>query len=229
MQSVRFTARLNPAADLPGRLENLRRMAAPGSGASDNERQTALRLIAKIEAELKASGWRPPPPAPPPSRTSSYSYSPPWEETERKPIKDVFLPIPPAYMPLVQQDLLSRDKGGKNFWFGDEALYEFVKATWIWTPGWRRNPWGENWGKTINGFLLLAKPGPRAEREMMPIISGFYGDVGYGPISLGQWQERLVLKATGLHGEGDDKLLFQIAANDAQALIRMNAFYTLAH
>ena len=44
--------RSNPAADLPGRYDALRRMAAPGSGASANERRVALMQMEKIRKQL---------------------------------------------------------------------------------------------------------------------------------------------------------------------------------
>ena len=229
MQSVRFTTRVNPAADLPGRLENLRRMAAPGSGASDNERQTALRLIAKIEAELKASGWTPPPPAPPPSRPS-YDYSSAQEAWDQWPSR-VFpkmTPIPAAYRGLVDKDLLPTSQKGKDFGFGAGAEYEFVKARYM---GIR--PYKSDWMAFINyprgeadGFLLLSKPGPHRDSNIMPILTGFYYEAEWGHTSAGRYAGvDLDLKKDGLYM--GTQQVFAIDPADVKKLDQMDAYYPL--
>jgi hypothetical protein len=69
-QRERFSKN-NP--DPAKRYRDLQRMAAPGSGASENERAMAQRLLAKMT---------PPPEERPTPRTGGYSYSPPRRQPE---------------------------------------------------------------------------------------------------------------------------------------------------
>ena len=203
--------RLNPAADIQGRLANLRRVAAPGSGTSDNERAIALRLIARMEAELRASGGAPSPApsAPPPSASSTWRAPPPAASTTTV----TFMAIPPAYRSLVAADLRPYSEGGKNFRFFTGADYEFVKA--------RYHPQGFGAVQT-DGYILLSIPhlGP----PYSPVLNGFYGRDSSGPVSAGRYKEHLVLKSDGLYS-GTGRKVYSIDPSDVKKLDKIGAFF----
>ena len=203
--------RLNPAADIQGRLANLRRVAAPGSGTSDNERAIALRLIARMEAELRASGGAPSPApsAPPPSASSTWRAPPPAASTSTV----TFTPIPPAYRSLVAADLRHISEGGRSFAFSTGADYEFVKARFL--------PHGFGEVQT-DGYILLAIPhrGP----PYSPVLNGFYGRDSSGPVSAGRYKEHLVLKSDGLYS-GTGRKVYSIDPSDVKKLDKIGAFF----
>lgn len=227
MLPFRMNPRVNPA-DPYARLEQLRRLAAPGSGAYDNERQTALRMIERIEAELRAQGKptsRPTPPPPPRSYSSaSYEDWNPPPRTQR--VYPNFLPIPALYAPMVEKDLLPRSKGGQNFYFGADSVYEFVKARFMGVMEMPQRSMCPFRHTPADGFLLLSKPGPTRDPDVVPILTGFYGDFGYGPISAGQYRTHLELGPGGLYRGRD--LVFAIDAADVKALEKSGAFFQLA-
>ena len=222
MLPFRMNPRVNPA-DPYARLDQLRRLAAPGSGAYDNERQTALRMIERIEAKLRAQGKptsRPTPPPPPP-RAQSSSAS--WYQDVAPPAP-TFVAIPPAYAPMVEKDLLPRDQGGKNYGMGSKASYQFVKARYTGTPsGLPKTMYFEY--EPVDGFLLLGVP--NRGYEYKPTLLGFYGNFWGSPRSAGQPQTRdLELGEGGLYHF--DTLVFAIDAADVKALEKSGAFFQLA-
>jgi hypothetical protein len=187
-------------------------MAAPGSGASDNERQLALRLIAKIEAELKASGAapRPAPSAPPPTASSTWRAPPPAASTSTV----TFTPIPFEYRSVVAADLRPLSEGGKGF--GNTpggADYEFVKA--------RSHPQGFG-AVQSDGYILLTIP--RAGPPYWPVLNGFYGEDYRGPASAGRYKEHLKLNADGLYTDTGRKV-YSIDPSDVKKLDKMGAFF----
>jgi hypothetical protein len=204
--------RLNPAADIQGRLDNLRRVAAPGSGTSDNERAIALRLIARMEAELRASGGTPSPApsAPPPSASSTWRAPPPAASTSTA----TFTPIPLEYRSVVAADLRPLSEGGKGFGsIPGGADYEFVRARTI--------PHG--FGQTqSDGYILLTIP--RAGPPYWPVLNGFYGEDYRGPASAGRYKERLDLKSDGLYTDTGRKV-YSIDPSDVKKLDKMGAFF----
>ena len=206
MQSVRFTTRVNPAADIQGRLDNLRRVAAPGSGASDNERQLALRLISKIEAQLKASGGAPRPAPSAPSASSTWRATSPPDAANT-----TFVPIPPSYIDLVAADLPPYSQKGKNFSMGVGGTYEFVKARTLTGVG-------------VDGYLLLGKPVQHRRHELKPMLRGFYATVDLWPESAGQYPQSLELKADGLYNKVGSRI-YAIDPADVKKLEQMEAFY----
>jgi hypothetical protein len=216
----RLSVRLNPA-DPYERLDHLRRMAAANSGASDNERQTALRLIARMEAELRAAGkptTRYTPPPPPRAQSSSAS----WYQDVAPPAP-TFVAIPPAYAPLVAKDLLPRDQGGKNYYVSSKASYQFVKARYTGDLSWLpRTPYFDY--EPVDGFLLLGVPNLTSEYK--PVLLGFYANFFGSPASGGQIRTRdLELGEKGLYHDG--RLLFAIDPADVKVLQRIGAWYQL--
>jgi hypothetical protein len=137
-------------------------------------------------------------------------------------------PIPAAYRGLVDKDLLPTSQKGKGFGFGAGAEYEFVKVRFMGTRPYRYEgsfmdfinyPRGQ-----ADGFLLLAKPGPHRESNIMPILTGFYYEAEWGPTSAGQYVGvDLVLENDGLYWGTEQ--VFAIAPADVKKLDQMNAYY----
>lgn len=228
MGSLRIPAirvRMNPP-DLEARLEALRRMAAPNSGASPNEREMAQSRADRLEADLRAKGWTPrvTPTAGP--SYSSYSRAPAEDYGPVKTTND-FVNIPPEYLNLVKKDILPKAQGGKDFGFAVGGTYMFVRARDLGVTSennfnWRRR--GER-----DGYLLVSVPPPQLVRDdRSPIITGFYADEGRGPQSCGQFPEALDLESDGLYKRGFFGVgpkVFAIVPADVVKLNSMGAFY----
>ena len=234
----RARAILNNPPDLEARLESLRRVADPRSGASDPERRTAQRLADQLEADLRAKGWKGPrsqgassPMCDPSTETdpsTGYSYGP-VKTTED------FIGIPAAFMPLVKRDIRMREDGGKGFGFRVGGSYMFVRARDLGTAyiGYCDEEYNWSpWRGVRDGYLLVTFPPPQMVRDnRSPRITGFYATSKYGdPESLGQFPERLELRGDGLYaGMSATQKVFDIAPSDAALLREKGTFYQLSY
>ena len=214
--------RMNPP-DLEARLESFRRMAAPTSGASANERQTAQRMADRLEGDLRAQGWTP---RVTPAAGPSYRSAP---EADYGPVKTTedFVNIPPEYLNLVKKDILPKDQGGKGYGFRVGGTYMFVRARDMGVMSENHFNWRRRGAR--DGYLLVAVPPPQMVRDdRSPFITGLYADEGRGPQSCGQFPEVLALGSDGLYKReffGMGPKVFAILPADVAKLNAMGAFY----